>query len=110
MLIPAFSIGRTQDILYEFESLIDDFGAILMADGLHWRDLQVVVDSPLAANFTQLYRQLKPYWDEEARARVAQGRHPLSFEQLTLVDDHKQHTRLVSYLAESRACAPATEW
>lgn len=105
VLIPAFSIGRTQDILYEFESLIDEFGDDLVAEGLHWRDLQVVVDSPLAANFTQLYRQLKPYWDEEARARVDQGRHPLSFEQLTLVDDHKQHTRLVSYLAESRAPA-----
>src|SRR5690625_7204240 len=73
----------------------------MVANGLHWRDLQIIVDSPLAANFTELYRQLKPYWDEEARARVAQGRHPLSFEQLTLVDDHEQHTRLVNFLAHS---------
>lgn len=101
VLIPAFSIGRTQDILYEFESLIDEFGDNMVANGLHWRDLQIIVDSPLAANFTELYRQLKPYWDEEARARVAQGRHPLSFEQLTLVDDHEQHTRLVNFLAHS---------
>jgi len=105
VLIPAFSIGRTQDILYEFESLIDEFGDELIADDLFWRDLQIVVDSPLAANFTQLYRQLKPYWDDEARALVAQGRHPLLFEQLTLVDSHEQHSRLVNYLAHSRTPA-----
>lgn len=95
VLIPAFSIGRTQDLLYEMEGII--------ADG--WHDLEVVVDSPLAANFTRLYRQLKPFWDAEATALVRAGRHPLSFEQLTVIDAHSDHIRAVDYLVRSsRPC------
>lgn len=105
VVIPVFSIGRTQDILYEFESLIDEFGDELIAEGLSWRDLQLVLDSPLAATFTKLYRQLKPYWSDEARALLSQGRHPLSFEQLMLVDSHEEHLRLVNYLAHSHTPA-----
>jgi metallo-beta-lactamase family protein len=92
VLIPAFSIGRTQDLLYEMEGII--------AEG--WQDLEVVVDSPLAANFNDLYRQLKPFWDAEARSRLEAGRHPLSFEQLTVIDSHADHLRTVEYLARSK--------
>ncbi len=95
LLIPAFSIGRTQDLLYELEAIIHA--------GMD--DLEVVVDSPLAANFTALYRQLKPFWDAEARARLEAGRHPLAFDQLTVIDSHADHLRTVDYLARShRPC------
>ncbi len=102
LLIPAFSLGRTQDLLYELESLIAEFGGQQAAPGLPWNELEVVVDSPLAANFTQLYRELKPFWNEEARERVSEGRHPLSFEQLTVVNSHNDHLNAVGYLARSR--------
>ena len=99
VLVPAFSIGRTQELLYEIESLIHDFGGAL------WSNLEIVVDSPLAAEFTQIYRNLKPYWDAEARDLVAQGRHPLSFEQLTVINSHEEHLNTVEYLARShRPC------
>ncbi|MBV0932288.1 MBL fold metallo-hydrolase RNA specificity domain-containing protein [Marinobacterium weihaiense] len=95
LLIPAFSIGRTQDLLYELEAIIQ----------AGQQELEVVVDSPLAANFTALYRQLQPFWDREARARLAAGRHPLAFEQLTVIDSHADHLRTVDYLARShRPC------
>lgn len=102
LLIPAFSLGRTQDILYELESLIAEFGSEATAPGLPWNQLEVVVDSPLAANFTALYRQLRPFWNAEAQALLANGRHPLSFEQLTLVNGHRDHLNAVGYLARSR--------
>lgn len=105
VLIPAFSIGRTQELLYEIESLIDEFSQQEVVEGLPWHRLDIVVDSPLAANFTSLYRQLADYWDEEARARVDGGRHPLAFEQLTLIDNHQEHLAAVDYLARSgRPC------
>ncbi|WP_107851127.1 MBL fold metallo-hydrolase [Oceanimonas marisflavi] len=105
VLIPAFSLGRTQDLLYELESLIAEFGGEQAAPGLPWNELEVVVDSPLAANFTELYRQLKPFWNAEARERVSEGRHPLSFEQLTVVNSHADHLNAVGYLARShRPC------
>lgn len=60
VLVPAFSIGRTQELMYEIESLIHEFGSDDVAPDLPWRDLEIVVDSPLAATFTRIYRDLKP--------------------------------------------------
>ena len=137
VLVPAFSIGRTQELLYEMESLIHEFGDRGLAGvsdylpqggsnptyedesepvgrirqsrnptkKLTWNDLEVVVDSPLAAEFTRIYRDLKPYWDAEATDLVRQGRHPLSFEQLTVINSHEDHLNAVDYLARShRPC------
>ncbi len=97
LLIPAFSIGRTQEILYELEGLIHRYGGD-KAGPNRWQDIEIIVDSPLAARFTKVYRQLKPYWDAEALTRVRSGRHPLSFEQLYTVGDHAQHQTAVNYI------------
>lgn len=105
VLIPAFSIGRTQELLYEIEGLIHEFRHDPVAESLVWDDLEIVVDSPLAAEFTGIYRKLKPFWNAEAADRVRQGRHPLSFEQLTVIDSHADHVNAVAYLARShRPC------
>ncbi|MEW7977368.1 MAG: MBL fold metallo-hydrolase RNA specificity domain-containing protein [Candidatus Sedimenticola endophacoides] len=37
-------------------------------------------------------------WDNEARSRIADGRHPLDFEQLTTIDSHHDHLQAVDYL------------
>ena len=94
VIVPAFSIGRTQELLYELEALIREGDAA-------WQALEVVVDSPLAARFTDVYRELKPYWDDEAQAKLSEGRHPLSFENLYTVDTHETHMQTVRYLATS---------
>jgi len=105
VLVPAFSIGRTQELLYEIESLIAEFGESSIEGELTWKNLEIVVDSPLAAEFTRIYDQLKPFWDEEAKDLVQQGRHPLSFDQLTVINDHKDHLEAVEYLAKThRPC------
>ncbi|MEM5537886.1 MBL fold metallo-hydrolase [Neptuniibacter pectenicola] len=95
VLIPAFSIGRTQELLYELEDIIH------RQKGAAWQDIDVIVDSPLAAKFTAHYRALSNLWDAEAKARKANGRHPLSFVQLTTVDSHSEHLKLVNYLKSS---------
>lgn len=94
VIVPAFSIGRTQELLYELEGLIHKGGP-------RWQKLEVVVDSPLAAKFTQVYRELKPYWDLEAQQRLRAGRHPLNFDNLYTVDSHEQHLQTVEYLART---------
>ncbi|CAM3613328.1 MBL fold metallo-hydrolase RNA specificity domain-containing protein [Halomonas lysinitropha] len=93
VIVPAFSIGRTQELLYELEELIH------AADSECWRDLEIIVDSPLAARFTAVYRELKPWWDAEARSRAGEGRHPLAFDNLYTVDSHAEHQQTVDYLA-----------
>jgi len=117
VLIPAFSIGRTQELLYEIESLIHEFGGEGISEAgvgsdprgsdpfLAWTNLEIVVDSPLAATFTRIYRDLKPFWDAEATELVRHGRHPLSFEQLTVINSHEDHLNAVDYLTRShRPC------
>jgi len=115
VLIPAFSIGRTQELLYELEDiihraqsrsaarvqLVGPGGA--QASGLetNWPELPVILDSPLASRFTAAYRELKPFWNQEAIKRVQSGRRPLGFEQLLTVDSHAEHLRMVEYLARS---------
>ncbi|ASK33632.1 MBL fold hydrolase [Alcanivorax sp. N3-2A] len=102
VLIPAFSIGRTQELLYELEEIIHRRGHQEAADGLPWNQLPVILDSPLASRFTRVYRDLERFWPEEARQRIAAGRKPLAFEQRLTVDDHSAHQRMVRHLADSR--------
>lgn len=116
ILIPAFSIGRTQELLYELEQIIHDapkepVAPAVSGEGeprqdpvggkLRWQDVDVIVDSPLAARFTDSYRELKAWWDEEAREVLREGRHPLSFEQMLTIDSHDDHLKVVDHLRET---------
>lgn len=85
VLIPAFSIGRTQELLYEPEDIIHSMQGQTIQQGLRWGQLDIIVDSPLAANFTTVYKELKDYWDDEAKQKLQSGRYPLQFEQLVTV-------------------------
>ncbi|WP_293268650.1 MBL fold metallo-hydrolase [Neptunomonas sp.] len=96
VLIPAFSIGRTQELLYEIEEIIHR--ASCSSNKSPWETIDVIVDSPLAAKFTQHYRDLRGLWDAEARKKLAANRHPLSFEQLITIESHQDHMKLVQHL------------
>ncbi|CAD5377027.1 Metallo-beta-lactamase family protein, RNA-specific [Pseudomonas sp. OF001] len=106
VLIPAFSIGRTQELLYELEDIIhrmklpaaEKSGA---PQDNPWPGLPIVLDSPLASRFTEVYQQLQPYWDKEALRRVGKGRNPLGFANLITVDSHSDHLSMVRHLAQS---------
>ncbi len=108
VLIPAFSIGRTQELLYELEDILTTMKSQKLkmsgtaGEGFEWSELPVILDAPLATRFTALYRQLKPWWDEEALKRVTAGRKPLGFEQLLTVESHAQHLAMVNRLAHTR--------
>jgi metallo-beta-lactamase family protein len=116
VLIPAFSIGRTQELLYELEDILHDHPSLSgrgaeaaekrpdtsrESEAIDWHSLPVILDSPLASRFTQVYRELEPFWDIEALARVREGRKPLSFANLLTVDSHQAHLAMVRRLAET---------
>lgn len=100
VLIPAFSIGRTQELLYELEEIIYQVGKRYQSGQRleMWQYLDVIIDSPMAAKFTESYRQLKDLWDAEAMQKVRKGRHPLSFEQVLTIESHEEHLQTVEYL------------
>ena len=68
VLIPAFSIGRTQEILYEIEEIIHRHQRKGKPGPLDWDAVDVVLDSPLAASFTKVYREMRELWDAEAES------------------------------------------
>ncbi|AHL76135.1 metallo-beta-lactamase [Stutzerimonas stutzeri] len=121
VLIPAFSIGRTQELLYELEEIIHNAKIKSARKGgrfsredestarpeleTNWPELPIILDSPLASRFTAAYRELQPFWNQEALKRVQSGRRPLGFEQLITVDSHSDHLRMVQHLA--RTARPA---
>lgn len=104
ILIPAFSIGRTQELLYELEDIIHTAREQEAETGVPdpvWHKMTVILDSPLAAQFTKQYRAMKELWDEEAHQRLSEDRHPLNFDRLLTVDEHSEHERIVNFLQSS---------
>ncbi|RYV02574.1 MBL fold hydrolase [Shewanella sp. OPT22] len=95
ILVPAFSIGRTQELLFDIEQLIHE----LADDPIH--QIPVILDSPIAQKFTDNYRNFKKFWSLEAKQKLQSGRHPLNFEQLVCIDSHSDHKALVNRLSKS---------
>ncbi|HGA2317539.1 TPA: MBL fold metallo-hydrolase RNA specificity domain-containing protein [Pseudomonas putida] len=107
LLIPAFSLGRTQELLYEIEDILHRKALLRAHVGVQsgdpvvdmdWSRLPVILDSPLAQRITQAYKELHEYWNDEARQRLGEGRAPLGFSQLICVDSHGKHQQVVNYL------------
>ncbi|MBS1794079.1 MAG: MBL fold metallo-hydrolase [Acidobacteria bacterium] len=68
ILIPAFAVGRTQEILYMIRDLED----------LHKIPSHpVIVDSPMAAQATAIYNRFSEEHDEEYASILARKIHPL---------------------------------
>ncbi|MDB1122400.1 MBL fold metallo-hydrolase RNA specificity domain-containing protein [Vibrio algarum] len=93
ILIPAFSVGRTQELLFDIEQLI--YQSELEAD------IPIILDSPMAQKVTKSYRRFKKLWGKEAKQKISQGRHPLAFKQCIQIDNYPSHQRLVNRLASS---------
>jgi metallo-beta-lactamase family protein len=88
MVIPAFSIGRTQEILYRLRELEDD-GRIPR--------LPVYLDSPMAISATEVYQHHHEEHDLEMQALAAAGAGPLEPDRLEItrtVESSKRLNRL----------------
>ena len=87
VVIPAFAVGRTQELLYLIR-LIKDNGYVKGHD-----NFPVYVDSPLAIEATQVFKEnLRDCYDAETKALVEKGINPIGFPNLHLsvtADDSK---------------------
>ncbi|WP_228723331.1 MBL fold metallo-hydrolase [Desulfosediminicola flagellatus] len=79
--IPAFALGRTQELLYE----LDRIGV----------KVPVFVDSPLGLKITKIYSELDAFWDKEAKGLKDRGDHPLDFRGLYGVNSYRDHKQLL---------------
>lgn len=81
IIIPAFAVERTQEILY----ILGEF----FRQGL-LPDIPVYLDSPLAIKATEIFRDYKKYYDEDAKAIVDQGYDPFNMPNLDFTSTTKE--------------------
>lgn len=80
LLIPAFSIERSQEILHRI--------GVLKSEGKILSQTPVFLDSPMAIEVTQIFEKYPDLYNKE----MAKEKHPFNFENLTLtksVDESK---------------------
>jgi metallo-beta-lactamase family protein len=96
VFVPAFSLGRTQEILYELDRLFSNPSHHSRFSHLgSGARPPVFVDSPLALEITRIYSRLTQYWDADAKALLKAGDHPIEFDRLYGVEKHLEHDMLL---------------
>ncbi len=71
LLIPAFSVGRTQQIIYYLNKLREKNKVP--------REVKVYIDSPLSQKATKIYASHREVYNDEAKAMLAAGKDPLEY-------------------------------
>lgn len=77
-VIPSFAVGRTQELIYEFNKFYEE-NEEYKAD---LENLDVYVDSPMATTATEVFRKNAQVFDEETKAYIMKGDNPLDFKNL----------------------------
>lgn len=77
LMIPAFSIERTQDLLFELNELVES---------KHIPEIPVFVDSPLAIKVTEVYRESDAYFNPETQHAIKSGDDVFKFPRLRFTE------------------------
>lgn len=85
IIIPAFAVERTQQLLYAFNDLLES-GEI--------PDLPIYVDSPLAVSATEIFRLHPECFNQEVYDFLFEKHNPFGFENLTLIRSVRQSKEL----------------
>ena len=85
VLIPAFAVGRTQELVYLIRELEDEKAI---------PTLPVTVDSPMAAKTTAAYANRKEEHDEEYASILTQKKHPLRTHSMTTASSRQESKKL----------------
>jgi metallo-beta-lactamase family protein len=78
LIIPAFSLGRTQEIVYTLDRM--------RTNGLLPR-IPVYVDSPLSTSATEIMRRYSSYFNEDIQAYMQKDPDPFAFRELKFIRD-----------------------
>lgn len=77
IIVPAFAVGRTQELVYSLNQFVSEG---------RMPAIPVYVDSPLAVNATDIFRRHPECYDQETRDFIARYKHPaLEFSRLTYI-------------------------
>jgi Cft2 family RNA processing exonuclease len=89
LLVPSFAIGRTQEVVWELDRLIER-GEIPA--------LPLYLDSPMATKASGIYRRYSEYFDEETARLLHEGATPLDYPAQIVVNTPKE-SQAIQYAA-----------
>lgn len=78
VIIPSFAVGRTQELIYQFNMFYEHHPEY--ADTLG--KVYVYIDSPMATTATEVFKKNAQVFDDETKAYILSGDHPLDFPNL----------------------------
>jgi metallo-beta-lactamase family protein len=78
VVIPSFAVGRTQELIYQFNRFYQDNSEYKR----QLENLMVYVDSPMATTATEVFKRNAQVFDEETKAYILKGDNPLDFKNL----------------------------
>jgi metallo-beta-lactamase family protein len=81
LLVPSFAIGRTQEIVWQLDRLLED-GAIPA--------LPLYLDSPMATRASDIYRRFTGYYDDETERLLREHETPLDYPEQVIVNDAQE--------------------
>ncbi len=85
VVIPSFSVGRTQEIIYILNRYVES--ELL-------KDIKVYVDSPLAVQSTRVFEHHMDDFDEEAKELMLEGDNPFKFEGLIFSESPEDSVKI----------------
>ena len=86
LLVPAFSVGRTQQIVYYLNRLAKK--------GKVPSEIKVYIDSPLSQKATKIYASHREVYNEEARSMIAAGQDPLTYPGMVFIGSPEESMAL----------------
>ncbi|MDP2593073.1 MAG: MBL fold metallo-hydrolase [bacterium] len=87
LLIPSFSIEKTQILLHKLNDLVES-GSI--------KDVKVFLDSPLAVKVTEIYRRMPKNLNNDIQKHLAEGDDIFSFPMLKVTESSIESREIVS--------------
>ena len=78
VIIPSFAVGRTQELIYQFNMFYEQHKEYQEA----LENVNVYIDSPMATTATEVIKKNAQVFDEETKAFILSGDNPLDFKNL----------------------------
>ena len=70
LIIPTFSLERSQELLFELNELVENHRIPVMP---------IFLDSPLAIRLTEIFKQYREYFNENAQKALSEDKHLFNF-------------------------------
>ena len=78
VVIPSFAVGRTQELIYQFNMFYEQHPEYQEILG----KVNVYIDSPMATTATEVFKKNAQVFDDETKEFILNGDHPLDFKNL----------------------------